>query len=51
MDDVVPIRRALLSVSDKRGLIELARVLAESRRPPAGQRRHPRRRWSRRAWR
>src|ERR1700756_5237982 len=28
MDGVVPIRRALLSVSDKRGLIELARVLA-----------------------
>ncbi|MHC5544154.1 bifunctional phosphoribosylaminoimidazolecarboxamide formyltransferase/IMP cyclohydrolase, partial [Singulisphaera rosea] len=28
MDDLVPVRRALLSVSDKRGLIELARVLA-----------------------
>ena len=28
-DDVVPIRRALLSVSDKRGLIELARALAD----------------------
>jgi phosphoribosylaminoimidazolecarboxamide formyltransferase / IMP cyclohydrolase len=29
MDDIVPIRRALLSVSDKAGLIELARALAE----------------------
>ncbi|HEV3164795.1 MAG TPA: bifunctional phosphoribosylaminoimidazolecarboxamide formyltransferase/IMP cyclohydrolase [Isosphaeraceae bacterium] len=29
MEDVVPVRRALLSVSDKRGLVELARVLAE----------------------
>jgi phosphoribosylaminoimidazolecarboxamide formyltransferase/IMP cyclohydrolase len=29
MDDVVPIRRALLSVSDKRGLIDLARALGE----------------------
>ncbi len=29
MDDFVPVRRALLSVSDKRGLIELARVLAD----------------------
>jgi phosphoribosylaminoimidazolecarboxamide formyltransferase / IMP cyclohydrolase len=29
MEDVVPVRRALLSVSDKRGLIELARALAE----------------------
>src|SRR4051795_8045297 len=29
MDDVVPIRRALLSVSDKRGLIDLARALSE----------------------
>ena len=28
MDDVVVVRRALLSVSEKRGLIELARVLA-----------------------
>jgi phosphoribosylaminoimidazolecarboxamide formyltransferase/IMP cyclohydrolase len=28
MDGVVPVRRALLSVSDKEGLIELARVLA-----------------------
>ena len=28
MDDLVPLRRALLSVSDKRGLIELARALA-----------------------
>ncbi len=28
-DDVVPVRRALLSVSDKRGLIELARALAD----------------------
>src|SRR5262245_50677275 len=28
MDEIVPGRRALLSVSDKRGLIELARVLA-----------------------
>src|SRR3954449_8562801 len=28
MDDIVPVRRALLSVSDKRGLIELAKVLA-----------------------
>src|SRR5438067_12284912 len=28
MADVVPVRRALLSVSDKRGLIELARELA-----------------------
>ena len=28
-DDVVPVRRALLSVSDKRGLIELAGALAE----------------------
>ena len=28
MDDVVPIRRALLSVSDKAGLVELARELA-----------------------
>ena len=28
MDGVVPVRRALLSVSDKRGLIELARTLA-----------------------
>jgi phosphoribosylaminoimidazolecarboxamide formyltransferase/IMP cyclohydrolase len=27
MDDIVPVRRALLSVSDKRGLVELARVL------------------------
>jgi len=30
MSDLVPVRRALLSVSDKRGLIELARVLVES---------------------
>jgi phosphoribosylaminoimidazolecarboxamide formyltransferase/IMP cyclohydrolase len=29
MDDVVPIRRALLSVSDKTGLVELARALTE----------------------
>jgi phosphoribosylaminoimidazolecarboxamide formyltransferase / IMP cyclohydrolase len=29
MDEIVPIRRALLSVSDKRGLVELARVLAD----------------------
>src|SRR5579883_2489694 len=29
MDTVVPIRRALFSVSDKRGLVDLARVLAE----------------------
>src|SRR5580704_9351386 len=29
MDDIVPIRRALLSVSDKRGLIDLARALAD----------------------
>ncbi len=29
MEDVVPIRRALLSVTDKRGLIELARALSE----------------------
>ncbi len=29
MADLVPVRRALLSVSDKRGLIELARVLSE----------------------
>jgi phosphoribosylaminoimidazolecarboxamide formyltransferase/IMP cyclohydrolase len=29
MEDVRPIRRALLSVSDKRGLIELGRALAE----------------------
>jgi phosphoribosylaminoimidazolecarboxamide formyltransferase/IMP cyclohydrolase len=29
MEDVVPVRRALLSVSDKRGLVELARALAE----------------------
>ena len=29
MDAVVPIRRALLSVSDKRGLLELARALAD----------------------
>ena len=29
MEDVLPIRRALLSVSDKRGLIELAQALAE----------------------
>ena len=28
MDDVVPVRRALLSVSDKRGLIDLAHALA-----------------------
>ena len=28
MQEIVPVRRALLSVSDKRGLIELARVLA-----------------------
>jgi phosphoribosylaminoimidazolecarboxamide formyltransferase/IMP cyclohydrolase len=28
-DDIVPVRRALLSVSDKRGLIELARALGE----------------------
>src|SRR5829696_6611624 len=28
MDEIVPVRRALLSVSDKRGLIDLARVLA-----------------------
>jgi phosphoribosylaminoimidazolecarboxamide formyltransferase / IMP cyclohydrolase len=28
--DVVPIKRALLSVSDKTGLIELARALAEN---------------------
>ncbi len=27
MDDIVPVRRALLSVSDKRGLVELARAL------------------------
>src|SRR4051812_14977198 len=27
-NDIVPIRRALLSVSDKRGLIDLTRVLA-----------------------
>jgi phosphoribosylaminoimidazolecarboxamide formyltransferase/IMP cyclohydrolase len=29
MDEIVPLRRALLSVSDKRGLVELARVLAD----------------------
>jgi phosphoribosylaminoimidazolecarboxamide formyltransferase/IMP cyclohydrolase len=29
MEDVRPIRRALLSVSDKRGLVELARALAD----------------------
>lgn len=29
MGEVVPLRRALLSVSDKRGLIDLARVLSE----------------------
>ena len=29
MDEIVPVRRALMSVSDKRGLIELARVLAD----------------------
>src|SRR4051812_9922251 len=29
MADVVPVRRALLSVADKMGLVELARVLAE----------------------
>jgi phosphoribosylaminoimidazolecarboxamide formyltransferase/IMP cyclohydrolase len=29
MDDFVPVRRALLSVSDKRGLVELGRTLAE----------------------
>ncbi len=29
MDDLVPIRRALLSVSDKRGLIDLGRALAD----------------------
>src|SRR4051794_12852819 len=28
MDDVVPARRALLSVSDKRGLLDLARSLS-----------------------
>ena len=28
MDEIVPVRRALLSVSDKRGLQELARALA-----------------------
>jgi phosphoribosylaminoimidazolecarboxamide formyltransferase/IMP cyclohydrolase len=28
MDDIVPIRRVLLSVSDKRGLVDLARALA-----------------------
>src|SRR5216684_1280938 len=31
MEDIVPIRRALLSVSDKRGLVELAEVLAQHR--------------------
>ena len=30
MSDLVPVRRALLSVSDKRGLIELAKVLVEN---------------------
>ena len=29
MDEIVPLRRALLSVSDKRGLVDLARVLAD----------------------
>ena len=29
MDEIVPVRRALMSVSDKRGLVELARVLAD----------------------
>ncbi len=29
MDEIVPIRRALLSVSDKRALVDLARALAE----------------------
>ena len=29
MDDFVPVRRALFSVSDKRGLVELARTLAD----------------------
>jgi phosphoribosylaminoimidazolecarboxamide formyltransferase / IMP cyclohydrolase len=29
MDEIVPLRRALLSVSDKRGLVELARALAD----------------------
>src|SRR3954452_11861667 len=28
MEEIVPVRRALLSVSDKRGLIDLARALA-----------------------
>ncbi len=39
MDDVRPIRRALLSVSDKRGLIDLAQALAVARRRAARQRR------------
>ena len=38
MEDVRPIRRALLSVSDKKGLVELARALADARGPPARQR-------------
>ena len=29
MDEIVPLRRALLSVSDKRGLVDLARALAD----------------------
>ena len=50
MDAVVPVRRALLSVSDKRGLVDLARALADSGSTcwPAAGRVRP---WSRRAWR
>ena len=50
MDGVVPVRRALLSVSEKQGLIELARTLADrgSTCWPAGA---PGPRWSRRGWR
>ena len=40
--DIVKVGRALISVSDKTGLVELARALAGARRRTALDRRHRR---------
>ena len=49
MSDFVPVRRAVLSVSDKRGLVDLARALAERAWNcwPAAERTRP---WPTRGW-
>ena len=45
-ETIVPIRRALLSVSDKTGLIDLARCSGRSRAPSCWPAAAPGRRWS-----